>query len=392
MSMNSTPTSARVHIGIFGRRNAGKSSLMNALTGQELSIVSEHLGTTTDPVSKAMELLPLGPVVLFDTPGLDDEGELGAKRVRKAVQVLNKTDIALVVVDPATGLAAEERELLERIRQKGIPCLTVYNKRDLTPAPEGEISVSAATGEGIRELKERIAALKLPEPPRLLEGLCEAGDICVLVTPIDSAAPKGRMILPQQQVMREVLDCHGIAPLVQAEELPAVLAALRQKPRIVITDSQAFGRVARDLPDDVPLTSFSILFARQRGFLDAALEAVRTLPELRDGDRLLISEGCTHHRQCDDIGTVKIPRWLSEKTGKRFELEWSSGTGFPEDLTPYRMVIHCGGCMLNPREVAYRMNCARDQGVPFINYGILIAALHGVLERSIRPLGLSITK
>lgn len=392
MSMNSTPTSARVHIGIFGRRNAGKSSLINALTGQDLSIVSAQLGTTTDPVSKAMELLPMGPVVLWDTPGLDDEGELGQKRVRKAVQVLNKTDIALVLIDPAVGIAAEERELLSRIDKKGIPCLTVYNKCDLVPAPAGAIGVSAATGEGISALKDMIAALRLPEPPRLLEGLCAPGDICVLVTPIDSAAPKGRMILPQQQVMREVLDNHGIAPLVQPEELSAVLSALKQRPRIVITDSQAFSRVARDLPDDVPLTSFSILFARQRGFLDAAIEAVKALPTLRDGDRLLISEGCTHHRQCEDIGTVKIPRWLGEKTGKRFELEWSSGTGFPEDLTPYKMVIHCGGCMLNPREVAYRMNCARDQGVPFINYGILIAALHGVLERSIRPLGLSITK
>ena len=392
MSMNATPSSARVHIGIFGRRNAGKSSLMNALTGQELSIVSEHLGTTTDPVSKSMELLPMGPVVIFDTPGLDDVGDLGALRVRKAAQVLNKTDVALVVIDPTVGIAEEETALIAKIEQKKIPYIVVYNKSDIATAPDGAISVSAATGAGINELKERIASLKMPEPPRLLEGLCAPGDVCVLVMPIDSAAPKGRMILPQQQVMREVLDNHGIAPLVQPEELKAVLGTLNVKPRIVITDSQAFGRVSRDVPDDIPLTSFSILFARQRGFLDAAIEAVKALPTLKDGDKLLICEGCTHHRQCDDIGTVKIPRWLMQNTGKHFEFEWTSGTGFPDDLSPYRMVIHCGACMLNPREVTYRMNCALDQGIPFINYGILIAALHDVLERSIRPLGLSVTQ
>lgn len=392
MSMNATPSSARVHIGIFGRRNAGKSSLMNALTGQELSIVSEHLGTTTDPVSKSMELLPMGPVVIFDTPGLDDVGDLGTLRVRKAAQVLNKTDVALVVIDPTVGIAEEETALIAKIEQKKIPYIVVYNKSDIATAPDGAISVSAATGAGINELKERIASLKMPEPPRLLEGLCAPGDVCVLVTPIDSAAPKGRMILPQQQVMREVLDNHGIAPLVQPEELKAVLGTLNVRPRIVITDSQAFGRVSRDVPEDIPLTSFSILFARQRGFLNTAIEAVKALPTLKDGDKLLICEGCTHHRQCDDIGTVKIPRWLMQNTGKHFEFEWTSGTGFPDDLTPYSMVIHCGACMLNPREVTYRMNCALDQGIPFINYGILIAALHGVLERSIRPLGLSVTQ
>lgn len=392
MSMNATPSSARVHIGIFGRRNAGKSSLMNALTGQELSIVSEHLGTTTDPVSKSMELLPMGPVVIFDTPGLDDVGDLGTLRVRKAAQVLNKTDVALVVIDPTVGIAEEETALIAKIEQKKIPYIVVYNKSDIATAPDGAISVSTATGAGINELKERIASLKMPEPPRLLEGLCAPGDVCVLVTPIDSAAPKGRMILPQQQVMREVLDNHGIAPLVQPEELKAVLGTLNVRPRIVITDSQAFGRVSRDVPEDIPLTSFSILFARQRGFLNAAIEAVKALPTLKDGDKLLICEGCTHHRQCDDIGTVKIPRWLMQNTGKHFEFEWTSGTGFPDDLTPYSMVIHCGACMLNPREVTYRMNCALDQGIPFINYGILIAALHGVLERSIRPLGLSVTQ
>ena len=392
MSMNATPSSARVHIGIFGRRNAGKSSLMNALTGQELSIVSEHLGTTTDPVSKSMELLPMGPVVIFDTPGLDDVGDLGTLRVRKAAQVLNKTDVALVVIDPTVGIAEEETALIAKIEQKKIPYIVVYNKSDIATAPDGAISVSAATGAGINELKERIASLKMPKPPRLLEGLCAPGDVCVLVTPIDSAAPKGRMILPQQQVMREVLDNHGIAPLVQPEELKAVLGTLNVRPRIVITDSQAFGRVSRDVPEDIPLTSFSILFARQRGFLNAAIEAVKALPTLKDGDKLLICEGCTHHRQCDDIGTVKIPRWLMQNTGKHFEFEWTSGTGFPDDLTPYSMVIHCGACMLNPREVTYRMNCALDQGIPFINYGILIAALHGVLERSIRPLGLSVTQ
>ncbi len=392
MSMNAAPSSARVHIGIFGRRNAGKSSLMNALTGQDLSIVSEHLGTTTDPVSKSMELLPMGPVVIYDTPGLDDEGDLGKLRVRKAIQVLNKTDIAVVVIDAAVGIGDAEHDIIARAEQKHIPCIVVYNKSDIAAIPEGAIGVSAVTREGIHDLKEKIASLKLPEPPHLLEGLCTPGDVCVLVTPIDSAAPKGRMILPQQQVMREVLDNHGIAPLVQPEELTSALCTLKSKPRIVITDSQAFGRVSHDVPEDIPLTSFSILFARQRGFLNAAIDAVKTLPTLNDGDKLLISEGCTHHRQCDDIGTVKIPRWLMQKTGKHFEFEWSSGTGFPDDLTPYRMVIHCGACMLNPREVNYRMNCALDQGVPFINYGILIAALHGVLERSIQPLGLSITQ
>ncbi len=392
MSLNSTPSASRVHIGLFGRRNAGKSSLMNALTGQDMSIVSAQPGTTTDPVSKSMELLPLGPVVIFDTPGLDDVGELGGKRVRKAVQVLNKTDIAVVVVDANQGVHAEERELLERIERKGIPHVLVYNKCDASnvTVPEGAMGVSALTGEGVHVLKERIAALKLPEPPRVLEGLCSEGDLCVLVTPIDSAAPKGRMILPQQQVMRDALDYGAMALLTQPDQLPTLLNALKEPPRIVITDSQAFEQVARDVPEDVPLTSFSILLARQRGFLNAALEAVKRLNSLKDGDKLLICEGCTHHRQCDDIGTVKIPRWLAAKTGRKLEYAWTSGGEFPDDLSPYRLVVHCGGCMLNGREMSYRMNCALDQGVPFINYGILIASLHGVLERSIRPLGLTV--
>lgn len=392
MSLNSTPAAARVHIGLFGRRNAGKSSLMNALTGQDMAIVSDTPGTTTDPVSKSMELLPLGPVVILDTPGLDDVGELGGKRVRRAIQALNKTDIAIVVVDAAQGPQAEEQELLERIARKGIPHLMVYNKSDAPDAvvPAGAIGVSALTGAGVAELRERIAALRLPEPPRLLEGLCAPGDLCVLVTPIDEAAPKGRMILPQQQVMRDALDYGAMPLLTQPAQLPALLDALKAPPRIVITDSQVFEQVARDVPDDVPLTSFSILLARQRGFLDAAVAAVKRLESLADGDRLLISEGCTHHRQCNDIGTVKIPRWLAQKTGRKLEFAFTSGGEFPDDLKGYSLVVHCGGCMLNARELGYRMNCALDQGVPFINYGILIAALHGVLERSIRPLGLSV--
>lgn len=392
MSLNSTPAASRVHIGLFGRRNAGKSSLMNALTGQDMAIVSAQPGTTTDPVVKSMELLPLGPVAIFDTPGLDDEGELGGKRVLKAVKVLNKTDIALVVVDACRGLGEGERDIIARIERKGIPYITVYNKLDASEAsvPEGAVGVSALTGEGVNALKERIAALRLPEPPRLLEGLCAQGDLCVLVTPIDSAAPKGRMILPQQQVMRDCLDYGAMPLLTQPAQLPRLLDALNVPPRIVITDSQAFEQVARDVPEELPLTSFSILLARQRGFLGAAVDAVNRLKSLEDGDKLLICEGCTHHRQCDDIGTVKIPRWLAEKTGRRFDYAWTSGGEFPDDLTPYRLVVHCGGCMLNAREMSYRMNCALDQGVPFINYGILIAALHGVLGRSVRPLGLTV--
>ena len=383
MSMNATPSSARVHIGIFGRRNAGKSSLMNALTGQELSIVSEHLGTTTDPVSKSMELLPMGPVVIFDTPGLDDVGDLGTLRVRKAAQVLNKTDVALVVIDPTVGIAEEETALIAKIEQKKIPYIVVYNKSDIATAPDCAISVSAATGAGINELKERIASLKMPEPPRLLEGLCAPGDVCVLVTPIDSAAPKGRMILPQQQVMREVLDNHGIAPLVQPEELKAVLGTLNVRPRIVITDSQAFGRVSRDVPEDIPLTSFSILMARYKGFLETAVRGVAALGTLKDGDTVLIAEGCTHHRQCNDIGTVKIPRWIRQCSGADVHIETCSGTEFPEDLTRYSAVIHCGGCMLNEREVTSRMERALMQNVPFTNYGLVIAQANGILARSL---------
>ena len=391
MTMNATPSGNRTHIGIFGRRNAGKSSLINALTGQKLAIVSDIKGTTTDPVSKAMELLPLVPVVMIDTPGLDDEGELGAKRIEKAMQVLRKTDIALLVADAAEGLDESDRALLERIRAMQLPYLVVYNKCDEADCPvedaQHSACVSALTGRGIHELKERIAHLT-PEgsEKKLLGDLLSPGDVVVLVVPVDESAPKGRIILPQQQALRDVLDAHATAVVCQDTDLARTLEGLGTKPRMVVTDSQAFASVSRDTPRDVPLTSFSILMARYKGYLDAALRAMPAVESLADGDTVLIAEGCTHHRQCNDIGTVKIPRWLRAHSGKDIAIKTCSGTEFPDDLSEFKLVIHCGGCMLNEREVLYRMREAERQGVPFINYGLLIAHMQGILERAIEVL------
>lgn len=410
-SLNETPNANRVSIAFFGRRNAGKSSLLNAVTGQEAAIVSEVKGTTTDPVSKAMELLPLGPVLLTDTPGLDDSGAVGDLRVKKARQVLNKTDVALLVVDATVGMTDVEKDILTLIQAKEIPYLLIYNKCDLvpagltaeTPAQEGQMRensaqtdsktlyVSAKTGENIHALKERIAAAakREGEEKRLLFDLLSPKDIVVLVTPIDSSAPKGRMILPQVQTIRDILDSHGVCFVTQVEELADCLCALAHPPRLVVTDSQAFQKVASIVPEDVPLTSFSILFARLKGFLHTAAAGAQTLSSLREGDVLLISEGCTHHRQCEDIGTVKLPKWIEASTGKKFRYEFTSGGGFPEELSPekYALIVHCGGCMLTEREMQYRMRCAVDAGVPFTNYGTLIAQMNGILTRSLRALG-----
>ena len=392
-SLHETPSGERVHISLFGRRNAGKSSLINAITGQSLAIVSEQKGTTTDPVSKAMELLPLGPVLVTDTPGLDDEGELGALRVEKARQVLGKTDIALLVVDACAGLSPEDRELLALLRERNLPRLLVMNQCDRlpenTPRPalEGETTlwVSAATGENIHQLKEAIAALRPASgsEKRIVADLLSPGDLVVLVTPIDEAAPKGRLILPQQQTIRDILEAGAMAAVTRETELPQTLAALKAPPRMVITDSQAFAKVSKDVPETVPLTSFSILFARYKGNLMGALRGVKALETLEDGDKVLISEGCTHHRQCNDIGTVKIPGWIRKKTGKEPEFVFTSGGEFPQDLTPYRLIVHCGGCMLNEREMQTRARRAAEQGVPMTNYGILIAHITGILARSV---------
>lgn len=398
MTMNQTPVSERVHIGFFGKRNAGKSSIMNSVTGQELAVVSEVKGTTTDPVYKSMELLPLGPVVMMDTPGIDDEGELGSLRVRKSFQVLNKTDAAVLVIDGTAGVSEEEMLLVERIRKKKIPFIAVVNKKELADASVKEqvqkalelgeeqvICVSAAEGDGIEELKERIALIAQREEPEkyLVRDLLEPSDIVVLVTPIDSAAPKGRLILPQQQTIRDILEADAVSVVVKETGLKSALERLKEKPKMVITDSQAFAQVSADTPEDILLTSFSILMARYKGDLEQAAAGVTALDRLDDGDMILISEGCTHHRQCDDIGTVKIPRWIREYTGKDIRIETTSGTEFPDDLTKYKLIIHCGGCMLNEREMKYRLSCAADQGVPMTNYGILIAYVKGILKRSV---------
>ena len=392
MSMNATPSGERVHIGFFGRRNAGKSSVVNAFTGQELSVVSEVKGTTTDPVLKSMELLPLGPVVIMDTPGFDDEGALGELRVKKTKQVLNRADCAVLVVDATQGLTPVDRELLALFREKNLPYLIAYNKSDLAAAPgeleEPGLLVSAKTGENIHELKERVARLVDREGPQphLVADLLAPGDLVVLVVPIDSAAPKGRLILPQQQTIRNILEARAVSVVTGVEELPQTLQSLGKAPRLVITDSQAFGAVNKLVPRQIPLTSFSILMARYKGTLDQSVAGAAQLDQLQDGDKVLLSEGCTHHRQCEDIGTVKIPRWLREYTGKDLVLEHSSGRDFPEDLSPYRLIIHCGGCMLGEREMAYRQKTAQDAGVPFTNYGMAIAQMHGILQRSLEPL------
>ena len=390
MSLNQTPSSERIHIGIFGKRNAGKSSVVNEVTGQELAVVSQIKGTTTDPVWKAMELLPLGPVVVIDTPGIDDEGDLGALRVRKARQILHKTDVAVLIV----GITAPEQELLDIFQEKQIPYVVAFNKEDLKDTKdsipgfsvtENAIRISAKTGFQIEDLKEKIGQLTVRQEPerRIVGELLNPLDLVVLVTPIDKAAPKGRLILPQQQTIRDILDSDAVAVTVKEHQLKSTLEQLKKQPAMVITDSQVFGKVNEDVPKQVPLTSFSILFARYKGSLETVVQGAAAIETLQDGDKVLISEGCTHHRQCDDIGSVKIPRWLKEYTKKQLQIHLSSGTEFPEDLSDYQLIIHCGGCMLNEREMKYRLKCAQDQEVPITNYGIAIAYMQGILRRSV---------
>lgn len=390
MALNNTPSSERLHIGIFGRRNAGKSSVVNAITGQSLSIVSEVKGTTTDPVKKTMEMLPLGPVLITDTPGIDDEGGLGDLRVEKSYEVLNKTDVAVVVVDGSVGITVEDNSLIEEIKNRKLPYVVAINKADLgtdMPKVENSVKISAKTGEGIDELKKQIIMSAPTEENKtpLVRDLVSSGDLAVLVVPIDKAAPKGRLILPQQMVIRDLLDAGAIAVTLKEDRLKEALDNLGIKPKLVITDSQVFKRVAEDTPEDILMTSFSILMARYKGNLDSAVKAVKVIEKLKKGDRLLISEGCTHHRQCGDIGTVKIPKWLKNYVGEDVELDFSSGIGFPKDLSSYKAVIHCGGCMLNEKEMQYRAMCAEKQGVPMTNYGIFIAYINGILKRSLKP-------
>lgn len=393
MGLNSTPSGERIHIGFFGKRNAGKSSVVNAVTGQESAVVSDILGTTTDPVFKAMELLPLGPVMIIDTPGFDDEGSLGEQRVKKTRQVLNKTDIAVLIVDAQQGLSQTDSQLISIFKEKGLPFIIAYNKVDLLDSKEllkdNEIYISAKNETNIYELKEKIGRLSVlhSSDKRLVGDLLNAGDLAVLVVPIDSSAPKGRLILPQQQAIRDILEAGAISVVTRDTELKQTLAGLNKKPAIVITDSQAFKQVSRDVPEDIKLTSFSILMARYKGFLDSAVRGAKEIDRIENGDRVLISEGCTHHRQCEDIGTVKLPKWLEGYTGKHFDFSFSSGTEFPEDLSEYRLIIHCGGCMLNDREMRYRMKCAEDQGIAFTNYGTAIAFMNGILKRSLAVFG-----
>ena len=399
MSLNETVSAERIHIGFFGLRNAGKSSLVNAVTGQNLSLVSDVKGTTTDPVKKAMELLPLGPVVIIDTPGMDDEGELGQMRVERARQVLRYTDIAVLVVDAAKHLQPADRQLLTMLRERQLPYVIAYNKCDLldtvpADAEENEIYVSAEQNVNIHELKELIGRLAKDggeKERKLVSDLLEPGDLVVLVTPIDSAAPKGRIILPQQQVLRDVLDAGAMAMVCRETELEQTLESLApdRKPRMVITDSQAFGYVSKIVPDDIPLTSFSILMVRYKGNLEAAVHGAAQLSCLHAGDRVLISEGCTHHRQCNDIGTVKMPGWIKTYTGlvrgeEGLQFDFTSGGQFPDDLSVYSLVVHCGGCMLNDKEMQYRTKLAASAGIPMTNYGIAIAQMHGILRRSIQ--------
>nr|CAB76934.1 putative GTP-binding protein [Acetivibrio thermocellus] len=390
MGLNETPSANRLHIGFFGKRNAGKSSVVNAVTGQNLAIVSDVKGTTTNPVYKAMELLPLGPVVIIDTPGIDDKGTLGEMRVKRSRQVLNKTDIAVLVIDATCGKSEDDEKLIELFEKKDIKYVVVYNKADLEGHEEtvgdNEIYVSAKTGYNINKLKEKIASLAVTDDitHKIVGDLISPSDFVVLVVPIDKAAPKGRLILPQQQTIRDILESDAVAIVVKENELKNTLDSLGKKPKLVITDSQAFEKVAADTPDDIYLTSFSILFARYKGNLEIAVKGAKTLDSLQDGDTVLISEGCTHHRQCDDIGTVKLPRWINNYTKKNLNFEFTSGTEFPEDLTRYKLIVHCGGCMLNEREMKYRYKCAVEQNVPITNYGILIAYVHGILKRSLQ--------
>lgn len=400
MGMNQTPASERVHVSFFGKRNAGKSSIINAVTGQDLAIVSSVMGTTTDPVYKTMELLPLGPVMVIDTPGIDDEGELGALRVRKSYQVLNKTDIAILVIDSTAGKGEEELELIHRFHKKGIPYLIVYNKIDLLSTEKikdlamsvraREVLVSASDGMNIQELKEKIASLKPEDTHKypLIQDLIEPLDLVILVVPIDKAAPKGRLILPQQQTIRDILERGALSLVVRDTELKSTLDHFLAQgvcPKLVVTDSQAFARVSKAVPENITLTSFSILFSRYKGELETQLKGIAALSSIEDGDRILIAEGCTHHRQCGDIGTCKMPEWIRNYTGKKPVFEFTSGTEFPDDVSSYKMVVHCGGCMLNEREMKYRIACCQDQGVPITNYGILIAQVTGILKRSLGP-------
>lgn len=400
MGMNQTPASERVHISFFGKRNAGKSSVINAVTGQDLAIVSSVMGTTTDPVYKTMELLPLGPVMVIDTPGIDDEGELGALRIRKSYQVLNKTDIAILVIDSTAGKGEEELELIHRFHKKGIPYLIVYNKIDLLSTEKikdfamsvraGEVLVSASDGMNIQELKEKIASLKPEDTHKypLIQDLIDPLDLVILVVPIDKAAPKGRLILPQQQTIRDILERGALSLVVRDTELKSTLDHFLAQgvcPKLVVTDSQAFARVSKAVPENITLTSFSILFSRYKGELETQLKGIAALSSIEDGDRILIAEGCTHHRQCGDIGTCKMPEWIRNYTGKKPVFEFTSGTEFPDDVSSYKMVVHCGGCMLNEREMKYRIACCQDQGVPITNYGILIAQVTGILKRSLGP-------
>ena len=387
-NLNQTPSANRTHIGIFGKRNAGKSSLINAITGQNYAIVSDVLGTTTDPVLKSMELLPLGPVVIIDTPGLDDVGELGALRIQKAYQILNKTDIAVLVIDASSGVTKEDSEILKRIHEKEIPCVIVVNKSDICPncnledlpLPDSDsaILVSSKTGEHIHELKELLAQQASQDTIQksIVADLLNPLDFVVLVVPIDSSAPKGRLILPQQQTIRDILEAKASAIVVQETELTETLNSLGKKPKMVITDSQVFKKVSAVTPDDILLTSFSILFARYKGNLKTLVDGASALDSLKNGDRILISEGCTHHRQCDDIGTVKLPNWIRSYTKKEVEFEFTSGTEFPLDLSSYKMIVHCGGCMLNEREMKYRLKCAEDAKIPITNYGTCIAYIN----------------
>jgi len=389
MGLNDTASAERLHIGFFGMRNAGKSSLVNAVTGQSLSLVSDVLGTTTDPVKKAMELLPLGPVVILDTPGLDDEGDLGEMRVKRAKEMLSITDIAVLVIDAAVGMREHDRALERELQERKIPYVTVYNKADLIDHhevhDEKAVFVSTQTGEGVTELKEKLGdfAKTLKNPKFVVRDLLSKGDVVVLVTPIDEAAPKGRLILPQQMVLRDILDAHATAVVCQETELKETLAKLNCKVRMVITDSQVFGKVAKDTPKEIPLTSFSILMARYKGDLEALVAGFAALKNLRDGDRVLIAEGCTHHRQCNDIGTVKMPGWIENYTKVKPTYHFTSGGEFPEELSDFRVIVHCGGCMLNEAAMKHRIASAGAQNVPIVNYGIAIAGMHGILARSL---------
>ena len=389
MEKNNTVSSERTHIGIFGLRNVGKSSIINSITNQNIAIVSDTLGTTTDPVKKTMELLPRGPVVIIDTPGIDDIGELGMQRIKKTKQVLNQVDIALLIVDATVGLTIECEDLISSFKEKNIPYLIVYNKSDLLDSiPNSEnnkVYVSAKTNLNIDLLKDKIASFAKKENKKILSDIVSSGDIVVLVIPIDEAAPKGRLILPQQQVLRELLEIGATSVVSTDINLKDTLNSLSIKPKLVITDSQAFGRVNKIVPEDILLTSFSILFARYKGNLETLIKGVKAIDNLSDGDTVLISEGCTHHRQCNDIGSVKIPNWLKNYTNKNINFEFTSGTEFPEDLSKYSVIIHCGGCMINEREMHYRLNYSKQNNIPITNYGITIAQIHGILKRSLEP-------